>query len=190
MKGYKRTYGRFAPKKWDYANRSFAFQSTVQSLKQKCFICGSEDEIEPHHIKQVKKSNELYSDESNIVILCKNHHRQYHNNYRPINQKTFAEFVRDCERKSYNELKNQYDNKCEKLTKVRKQTKQIKKIRKKELEEITLFDKFIVLYNLGFTVDLIKSLLNISHTTYQNFLRKQKTFKRLFQEDRVEIQKN
>ena len=56
--------------KGDCANRNFAFQSNVQSLKQECFICESKEDIEPHHIKKVKKNQMIRIVMSLILLFC------------------------------------------------------------------------------------------------------------------------
>lgn len=74
------------------------FQGTIKKLKEKennCFICDSQKNIVPHHIKQVKKSHNDYYSEDNIVLLCDYHHHQYHKKYPNVNLKTFCEFFRD-----------------------------------------------------------------------------------------------
>lgn len=74
------------------------FKGTVKKLKEKenkCFVCGSDENIVPHHLKQVKKRSEEYYNENNIVLLCDNHHHMYHNQYSNVNLKTFCEFFKD-----------------------------------------------------------------------------------------------
>ncbi len=74
------------------------FLGTINKLKEKenkCFICGSNENIVPHHIKQVKQSSDDYFNENNIVLLCDKHHHHYHKKYAHVNQKTFCEFFRD-----------------------------------------------------------------------------------------------
>ena len=73
------------------------FLGTVRKLKEKenmCFICGSKENIVPHHIKQVKQTSDEYYSENNIVLLCDEHHHQYHNQYPNVNAKTFSEFLK------------------------------------------------------------------------------------------------
>lgn len=71
----------------------YEFLGNLQRLEKKCFVCGTTLEVEPHHIRKVKKSNSQYGDESNIVMLCHKHHVKYHQRYKNVNQKTFAVFV-------------------------------------------------------------------------------------------------
>ena len=71
---------------------------TIQKLKEKenkCFICGSSENIVPHHLKQVKQTNNDYYSENNLVLLCDKHHHEYHKQYPEVNLKTFCEFLRD-----------------------------------------------------------------------------------------------
>ena len=73
-------------------------QGTIKKLKEKenkCFICGSTENIVPHHIKQVKQTHNDYYSEDNLVLLCDYHHHKYHKKYSNVNLKTFCEFFRD-----------------------------------------------------------------------------------------------
>lgn len=77
---------------------TWKFNGTVKKLKEKdnkCFICGSEKNIVPHHLRSVKKSSEEYYNENNIVLLCDFHHHKYHQQYSQVNLKTFCEFLRN-----------------------------------------------------------------------------------------------
>ena len=65
----------------------------LKKESNQCFICGSKEDLVPHHIKQVKPSKPEYSDEKNIVVLCRKCHKKYHKKYKKVNQKTFAEYV-------------------------------------------------------------------------------------------------
>lgn len=62
----------------------------------RCVICGSKKNLEPHHVNQVKPYNKSYSDINNGVIMCKKCHRQYHEKYMgEINTFTLLLFMRD-----------------------------------------------------------------------------------------------
>ena len=70
---------------------------TFNKLKKEsdgCFVCGSKDNLEPHHLKQVKPSKSDYSEENNLVVLCNYCHHNYHSQYKKVNPKTFAAFVK------------------------------------------------------------------------------------------------
>jgi len=70
---------------------------TFNRLKRQtgeCFVCGSRENLEPHHLKQVKASKPDYCEENNLVVICKSCHKKYHNRYKKVNPKTFAEFIR------------------------------------------------------------------------------------------------
>ena len=72
-------------------------QGTIKKLKEKdnrCFVCGTSENIVPHHLKKVDNSSEEYYSEENLVLLCDEHHHQYHKKYSTVNPKTFSEFVR------------------------------------------------------------------------------------------------
>ena len=74
------------------------FKGTIKKLEEKennCFICGSEKNIVPHHIKKVKQSHADYYSEDNLVLLCDYHHHKYHKEYPNVNLKTFCEFFRE-----------------------------------------------------------------------------------------------
>ena len=70
---------------------------TVRKLKNKenkCFVCGSTEDIVPHHIRKVKQEIEDYYSEDNLVLLCDECHHRYHRQYPDVNSKTFCEFMR------------------------------------------------------------------------------------------------
>lgn len=85
----------------------YDLQNTLMRMKRECFICGTNEELQPHHIRQVKTTNSQYSDESNVVWLCKAHHKKYHRQYRKVNQKTFAEYCIRQKQKEINKLQKQ-----------------------------------------------------------------------------------
>lgn len=101
-----------------------------------CFICGSTKELGPHHIKSVKPSKEDYSNESNIVILCRHHHELYHRTYKKVNQKTFAEYVRNQNTDGY-KIKNLQNT----INQLRKSNKELKKENKKYKAKYTATEK-------------------------------------------------
>lgn len=71
---------------------------TVKKLKEKdssCFVCGSKNDIVPHHLKKVNLTSDEYYSEDNLVLLCDYHHHKYHQQYPAVNLKTFCEFLRD-----------------------------------------------------------------------------------------------
>ena len=103
----------------------YEFQNTINIVKReqgyKCFICGSTDNLGPHHIKKVKQSNALYASKENVVILCRKCHNRYHNKYshKQIGPKTFALFVKQQQNKEINKLiveRNTLGNQVKKLT--------------------------------------------------------------------------
>ena len=62
----------------------------------KCVICGTKHNLEPHHIIQVKPYNNLYSDVKNGVIMCKSCHRKYHaENGEDIAPYTLLQFMKN-----------------------------------------------------------------------------------------------
>lgn len=73
-------------------------QGTIKELKEKdnrCFVCGSKNDIVPHHLKKVSQTSNQYYSEDNLVLLCNYHHHKYHHEYPDVNLKTFCEFLRD-----------------------------------------------------------------------------------------------
>lgn len=104
------------------------FQGTIKKLKEKdnrCFVCGSTENIVPHHLKRVKRTSNDYYNENNLILLCDYHHRDYHQKYPQVNGKTFSEYMKNCLIKKY----NNYD-KIE-FNKLKKENKTIKKINRK-----------------------------------------------------------
>lgn len=166
-------------KLWDDTKYKYAFNTTVNNLKQECFVCRTKKNVGPHHLRHVKKSDELYSDESNIVILCEKHHREYHKQYPEANPKTFAEFARNYERNLFNKLIKKYEKNLMRIKDIRKASRQLHKVKKKNIDKVDMLDKFVVLYNLGCTVDLIKSLLNINQKKYQDLFKESKILNKI-----------
>ena len=77
-------------------NYYFDMVHTVGSMlktTKDCFICGSKEELEPHHIRKVSKHHPDYCDSENIVILCRNCHLKYHKKYGDPSPKAFINFV-------------------------------------------------------------------------------------------------
>lgn len=66
--------GKYYWKLQDWVNKLFM-------IYNKCLICGSKENLEPHHVIQVKPYDKLYSDTNNGVILCKSCHKKYHEQY-------------------------------------------------------------------------------------------------------------
>ena len=104
----------------------YDFQQLIPQLikKQKgeCFICGSSENLEAHHLKKARPGNIKYADENNLVIICNDCHNKYHQKYNKkekggINPKTFMIFKRDYDNKRINNLtmeRNMFRNKSRK----------------------------------------------------------------------------
>lgn len=61
----------------------------------KCAICDSKFNLEPHHIIQVKPYDKLYSNVKNGLVMCKSCHRKYHEEYgNNINPYTLLMFMK------------------------------------------------------------------------------------------------
>ena len=114
------------------------FLGTVKKLKEKenkCFVCGSTENIVPHHIKKVNQSSDDYYNENNIVLLCDEHHHQYHQQNPHVNPKTFSEFLKKNHLKKSNNKKGgkmnfKLDNEL-KISKLKKIIKLLNKTQKK-----------------------------------------------------------
>lgn len=62
----------------------------------RCVICGSKGNLEPHHVNQVKPYDKSYADINNGVVMCKSCHRKYHEKYMgDINTFSLLLFMRD-----------------------------------------------------------------------------------------------
>jgi DNA repair exonuclease SbcCD ATPase subunit len=102
---------------------------TFEKLKKEqggCFVCGSGDDLEPHHLKKVRPSKSDYSDEDNVVIICKNCHRKYHMQYKQVNSKTFAEFTRKYNRG--NAIENRINQFRKNNTKLKNENMELKSV--------------------------------------------------------------
>lgn len=98
-----------------YYDLGYTF-NRLKSKSKKCFVCGSRDNLEPHHLKQVKASKQDYCSENNLVVICNTCHRVYHSKYKKVNPKTFAEFIREsCSDKSKDNTINQLRKNNKKL---------------------------------------------------------------------------
>lgn len=101
-----------------HKNRNYYdFCHTVDKLRKEdnsCFICGSKVEIEPHHIRKVKQSRESYSNEENIVLLCRDCHLKYHRKHKTADTKSFIDFVLEMRLGTKDRYKQSlFDLKCE-----------------------------------------------------------------------------
>jgi hypothetical protein len=94
----------------------------------KCVVCGTKKDLEPHHLLQVKPYDELYTSISNGVLICKECHHEYHETYGGnITPYTMIDFVKKKQAKNsglqkrYNQLKKvekYYRNETERLKKL------------------------------------------------------------------------
>lgn len=77
-----------------FINRKFEDLRDNLIKKHKCCIaCGSKESLEPHHIIPSNTHDRLFYDKNNIAILCRSCHDKYHQNYFPINDETFNDFL-------------------------------------------------------------------------------------------------
>ena len=76
-------------------NREMKWFETLLKRSDRCEVCKSRDNLQPHHIIPVHVYDKLYFDADNGAVLCKSCHDTYHQNYFPINRQTFEEFKRN-----------------------------------------------------------------------------------------------
>lgn len=79
--------GKYHWKLQDWVNKLFI-------KYDRCAICGSRHDLEPHHVTRVKPFDKAYVSLDNGIILCKKCHRKYHESYGDINAYTLLEFAR------------------------------------------------------------------------------------------------
>ena len=85
--------------KFGHGEHYFRFLENVEKLREEddsCFICGSTDNIKPHHIRRVKESDKRYGSFSNIVLLCPKHHNMFHREYGRGKGCTPSNFLKFC----------------------------------------------------------------------------------------------
>lgn len=69
-----------------------------QHFGNHCFLCGSEQKIEVHHVENFKDNEKLRFDVQNGVCLCRKHHLQYHFDFLggakiPATKQSFKSFM-------------------------------------------------------------------------------------------------
>lgn len=136
-------------------------KGTIKKLKdkeKKCFVCGSTENIVPHHLKKVNQASDEYYSEDNLVLLCDEHHHQYHQQYLDINPKTFCEFLRKNHLKKPKNRGKTMNFKLEKELKNSKLRKIIKLLNKtnKKIVKISVNGK---LYDISRIKDLEKYIV-------------------------------
>lgn len=95
----------------------------------KCAICGSKKELEPHHVFETQYHDEFHNSISNGLVLCHDCHHEYHQqNYGNINLKSLLDFKHNHEVQACRSLEK--ENK-----KLHNQIKNIRKRMKKELSQ-------------------------------------------------------
>ena len=71
---------------------------TILHEQQECQICGSKDNLNIHHLVHCRSYEKKYADKNNIIVLCRDCHREYHNTCSKSNPVTLLGFMR----KKYN----------------------------------------------------------------------------------------
>ena len=99
----------------------FTAGNEILKKEEKCCICKSKDNLEPHHIIHTTKYDELYNSIDNVVVMCPDCHHNYHQKYNhEIGFKTLLKFQREY-----------LENYCPKLKtenkKLRKQNNDLRK---------------------------------------------------------------
>ena len=155
-----------------YHNRKFSrvYDKLLDKLVR-CQACGSHRNLEPHHIVKCNVYDDLFYDESNITVLCKNCHDYYHNHYYPYNKDTFDSFCNN---------KNRLYSKSEKK-RLKKENNKNKR-RKYKLKEhylSPLYTKIKVADDNCFKSNDTKRNVNRSKKKKRKFKRKSVVNKRL-----------
>ena len=74
----------------------FTVGSKILENENKCCICGTRKNLEPHHIVYTTKYDELYNSMDNVVVMCHNCHHEYHQRYNyQLGFKTLLKFKDD-----------------------------------------------------------------------------------------------
>jgi 5-methylcytosine-specific restriction endonuclease McrA len=73
---------KIAQQKTNKIRQTYKYQKFKKKVKlsfpQECWNCGSQEEIQIHHIISIKENCTLATDINNIVMLCKPCHVQFH----------------------------------------------------------------------------------------------------------------
>lgn len=73
--------------------KRFTMGSEILKKENKCCICNSKSNLEPHHILHTTKYDELHDSIENLVVMCHNCHHNYHQQYnQEITFRTLLEF--------------------------------------------------------------------------------------------------
>lgn len=95
----------------------------------RCLVCGSKNNLEPHHITQVKPYDKLYSSVNNGAVLCKDCHRKYHEEYNGnVNPVSLVEFTKTMNKPKKKVVKSD----CNDLVKKYKKLKKVEKYYREE----------------------------------------------------------
>lgn len=62
---------------------------------EECVICGSRENLEPHHIIKCDSKNPMFFSHDNGVVLCHRCHNMYHRTYNEVNPHTFVKFSQE-----------------------------------------------------------------------------------------------
>lgn len=110
---------------------AFTIGSELLKTEDKCCICNSKKNLEPHHIIPVNKYDDFYNDVNNVVIICNKCHHNYHQkNMGNINFKSLLQFKGEFERDKCKKLKKKYGA----LHKYSSNLKKIAKLKGVDLE--------------------------------------------------------
>lgn len=95
IKMSKRQLSKIYPGTLYKNSREMKWFETLLKRSDRCEVCKSRDNLQPHHIIPVHVYDKMYFDTDNGAVLCKSCHDTYHQNYFPINRQTFEEFKRN-----------------------------------------------------------------------------------------------
>ena len=70
----------------------------------KCIVCGSKENLVPHHVAKIDRYNSFYIDPANGVVMCEKCHKKYHNEYSEVSAKTLIKFVKRCLKNEMREM--------------------------------------------------------------------------------------
>ena len=67
----------------------------VLSEQRECVVCGSKKNLNVHHIVHCRSYEKRYADKNNLVVLCRDCHREYHNSFSKSTPVTLFKFMRN-----------------------------------------------------------------------------------------------
>ena len=88
--------------------KRFTVGEEILKKEDKCCICESKKNLEPHHILHTTKYDELHNSIENLIVMCHNCHHNYHQKYHyDLSFKTLLQFQKDYWKKYCPKLKKE-----------------------------------------------------------------------------------